>query len=114
MFLTNEDLKAISKLLDEKLDEKLDKRLNPINGRLDSMEGRLDKLESRLDSMEGRLTKLEEDVASLKTGQMEIRKELYRLDRRIEDAYRTALDAWGEGVENRTLIMNMMNCKTIA
>lgn len=37
----------------------------------------------------------------LEVGQAETTRELFRLDRKISDTYNLALDAWGQGVENR-------------
>ena len=34
-------------------------------------------------------------------GQADIQRQLYRMDRKISDTYNLALDAWGQGVENR-------------
>ena len=62
--------------------------------KLDNMERKLDKVESRLDKVESRLDNLE-------SGQAEIKKQIYRMDRKISDTYNLALDAWGQGVENR-------------
>lgn len=89
MALTREDLLAISDLMDAKL--------HPINERLDRMD-------SRLDGMEVRLEKLESDVSGLKTGQLEIRKDLKEVDKKVSYTYQLALDAWGTSVENRTLL----------
>lgn len=77
MALTNEDLLAISQLLDTKLDQKL----QPINNRLE---------------------KLESEVASLGAGQLAIRKELKEVHHTVADTYDLALDAWGKSTENRT------------
>ena len=52
MALTNEDLQAISDMMD--------KKLNPINGRLDKMGNRLDKMDDRLDKMDDRLDKMDD------------------------------------------------------
>ena len=54
---------------------------------IDNVESKLDKVETRLGKLEG--------------GQAEIRKQLYRMDRKITDTYNLALDAWGQSVENR-------------
>ena len=96
MALTNEDLKVLSDLLDEKLD----KRLNPIEEKLDTIENRLDKVETRLD-------RLETDVATVKKGLTEIRGAQIKLDRRISDIYNLALDVWGQGMENRAWLQKM-------
>lgn len=40
----------------------------------------------------------------LELGQAELKREIYRIDRKISDTYNLALDAWGQGVENRTYL----------
>ena len=75
MALTRNDLQAIQGLL------------QPINERLDGIDNRLDKVES--------------EVSALKGGQLEIRKDLKRMDRKISDTYDLALEAWGKSTENR-------------
>ena len=52
------------------------------------------RLFEKLDNIEGRLDNLEK-------GQADIQRQLYRMDRKISDTYNLALDAWGQGVENR-------------
>ncbi|MCI9144599.1 MAG: hypothetical protein HFH87_18605 [Lachnospiraceae bacterium] len=89
MTWTNEDLKALSDLLDEKLD----KRLDPMGKKLDKIESRLDRLET--------------DVAAVKKGLAEIRSEQIKMDRRISDIYNLTLDIWGQGVENRAWFERM-------
>ena len=103
MALTKEELKALSDLLDEKLD----KRLAPIEKKLDKIEGRLDAMEIRLEKVEGRLDRLETDVAAVKKGLTEVRGAQIKIDRRISDIYNLALDAWGQGVENRAWLQRM-------
>ncbi|MCM1065168.1 MAG: hypothetical protein NC420_12030 [Eubacterium sp.] len=80
MALTNEDLMAISNLMDQKI--------HPINDRLDRIEIRLDKLES--------------DVSALKVGQAELSRHLTEIDKKVSYTYQLALDAWGTSTENRT------------
>ena len=89
MTWTNEDLKALSDLLNEKLD----KRLDPMGKKLDKIESRLDRLET--------------DVAAVKKGLAEIRSEQIKMDRRISDIYNLTLDIWGQGVENRAWLDRM-------
>lgn len=62
---------------------------------------KLENIESRLDNVEGRLDKVEGRLGKLEGGQAEIRKQLYRMDRKITDTYNLALDAWGQSVENK-------------
>ena len=87
MALTNEDLQAISNLMDNKL--------QPINGRLDKMDNRLDKMDNRLD-------KLESEISSVKANQLELRKEVKEVKSKLDDTYELALEAWGTSTENRT------------
>lgn len=103
MALTKEDLKALSDLLDERLD----KRLEPMEKKLDKIENRLDTVESRLDKVESRLDRLETDVAAVRKGLTEVRGAQIKMDRRISDIYNLALDAWGQGVENRAWLQRM-------
>lgn len=93
MALTNEDLQAISGLLDMKL--------RPIDCRLDNIETRLDKVETRLDKVEIRLDRLESEMSGLKIGQAEIRDHMKELDQKISETNELALDAWGTSIENR-------------
>ena len=86
-------LSAISDMMDQKLE--------PIHQRLDRMEGRMDHIEDRMDRMEGRMDKLESQVSALRAGQLEMSKDIKKLNNRIEKANQLALDAWGRGVENR-------------
>ena len=51
MTLTNEDLQAISQLLDVKLDE----RLKPMNDHFESIDARLDAMDQRFDVIEFKL-----------------------------------------------------------
>ena len=62
---------------------------------------KLDNIEGRLDNIEGRLDKVESRLNNLESGQAEIKRQIYRMDRKISDTYNLALDAWGQGVENR-------------
>lgn len=75
MALTENDLHAIQVLL------------QPINIRLDKMDNRLDKMDS--------------EVSSLKAGQLEIRKYLKNVDKKVSATYELALDAWGNSTKNR-------------
>lgn len=45
---------------------------------------------------------MESEVSSLKVGQLDIRKDLRSLDRKISDTYELALDVRGQSTENRT------------
>lgn len=111
MLLTKSDLQAIQILLQplnnrlDKVDERLDgidNRLDRMDERFDRMDERLDGMESRMDRLENKVDKVESEVSALKSGQLEIRKDLKVLDKKITDTYDLALDAWGQSTENRT------------
>ena len=91
MALTNHDLMAISQLMDQKI--------QPLHHRLDLMDNRLDNMDSRLD-------KLESNVSALKAGQIDLRKSLNGVDRKVSETYKLALDAWGTSAENRVWLEN--------
>ena len=93
MALTNEDLQAISNLMDNKL--------QPINGRLDKMDERLDKMDARFDKIENRLDKIESEVSSVKANQLELSKAVREVKHKVDDTYELALEAWGKSTENR-------------
>lgn len=73
----NDLLQAISNLLDE--------RLTPVNTKLE---------------------KLEADTSALRSGQLEIRKQLKEVKHKVSDTYDLALDAWGTSTENRNWLEN--------
>lgn len=84
MALTKEDLQAISNMMDQKFDE----RLEPINRRLD---------------------KLEFKVNALRSGQIDIRKDIKAIDIKVSETYDIALDAWGTSTENREWLESTAN-----
>lgn len=77
MTLTNEDLLALSNMMDQKL--------QPINNRLD---------------------KIESDISSLKVGQRDLKKEMRQVKDKVSDTYDLALEAWGQSTENRAWLEN--------
>ncbi len=103
----NELLLALSGMMDKKLEpihgrlDSMEGRLDGMDSRLDSMEGHLESMEGRLDGMEGRLDKLESEVSALHVGQLEMKKDIKQMDKKVSETYRLALDAWGQSTENR-------------
>lgn len=77
MTLTNEDLLALSNMMDQKLQH--------INNRLD---------------------KIESDISSLKVGQRDLKKEMRQVKDKVSDTYDLALEAWGQSTENRAWLEN--------
>ena len=80
MALTNEDIKAISDLMDRKLE--------PINQRLDQMDNRLDKMDNRLDLIElkqDRTSKKLDDLQlDVKIAERDIRRDIHTLNDEME------------------------------
>ena len=60
----------------------------------------------KIGTVETRINQLDKKIDNLEVGQIGIKKELYMIDRQIADTYKLALDAWGQGVENRTWLKN--------
>lgn len=85
--------------------EEMDKRFDRIDMRFDGIDERLDGMDKRFDRVELRLEKCESEISALKVGQNEMRKDIRRLEKKIDDTYELALDAWGQGYENRKLIL---------
>ncbi len=73
MALTNDDLKAISQLLDE--------RLKPINDHLDKVDSRLDVIELKQDRTSKKLDDLQLDV---KIAERDIRRDIHKLNDEME------------------------------
>ncbi len=90
--------------MDKRFD-RIDDRFDSIDMRLDGMDKRFDGMDKRFDRMELRLEKCESEMSALKVGQNEMRKDIRRLEKKIDDTYELALDAWGQGYENRKLIL---------
>lgn len=110
MTLTKEDLAAISELLDVKFIQ-VDKRLSVVEERLNVVEERLDKMEERLDKMEERLDRMDGNIVALRTGQSEIRSDLNKLSKRVDDIYDHVLDNWGEIQESKKRLERLENMK---
>ena len=68
------------------------------------MDARFDAMEKRQDGMELRLEKVESYCSALRHGQNEMHKELKNLSARVESTYMLALEAWGNSMENRSLL----------
>ncbi len=76
------------------ISDMMDQKLQPIHELLGGME-------SRMNTMEARMDKLESQVSALRAGQLDMSKDIKKLNNRIEKANQLALVAWGRGVENR-------------
>lgn len=71
--------------------EKLDLLLTEIQGMKSEMQG-----------MKSEIQGMKEKIDKLSLGQLEIKKEIYMLNRKISDTYNVALDALGTSAENRS------------
>lgn len=92
--------------LEQKVED-LDHRMESVERRMESVEQRMESVEQRMDSVESRLDKLASDTASLKAGQLSLRKDIKILDQKVQSTYELALEAWGKSTENRMLIQEM-------
>ena len=67
---------------------------------------KLDLLISEMQGMKGEMQGMKEKIDKLSLGQLEIKKEIYMLNRKITDTYNVALDALGTSAENRSWLEN--------
>lgn len=76
------------------------------NEKLDLILARLDSIESEMQGMKSEIQGMKEKIDKVSLGQLEIKKEIIMLNRKISDTYNLALDAWGTSAENRTWLEN--------
>lgn len=69
--------------------------------RFDKIEGRLDTMDAKFRKVNNELDKLNSQTSSLRSGQIDIRKEIKAVDIKLSETYQLALDAWGTNTENR-------------
>ena len=62
---------------------------------------KLDLLLAEMQGMKSEIQSMKEKVDKLSLGQLEIKEEIYMLNRKISDTYNVALDALGTSAENR-------------
>ena len=62
---------------------------------------KLDLLLTKVQGMETEMQDMKKKLDKLSLGQLEIRKEIIMLNRKISDTYEVALDALGTSTENR-------------
>lgn len=84
------------------MSEMMDKKLQPINNRLDKIETDVSSLKTDVSSLKESNIKMEADIAALKIGQRELKKDMRVLKDKVSDTYDLALEAWGQSTENRT------------
>lgn len=82
--------------------EKLDLLLIKVQGIETGMQG----MKSEIQGMKGEMQGMKEKMNKLSLGQLEIRKEIIMLNRKISDTYNVALDALGTSTENRSWLEN--------
>ena len=67
---------------------------------------KLDLLLAEMQCMKSEIQSMKEKVDKLSLGQLEIKEEIYMLNRKISDTYNVALDALGTSAENRAWLEN--------
>lgn len=72
------------------------------NEKLDLILSRLDSIESEMQGMKTEMQGMKQKIDKVSLGQLEIKKEIIMLNRKISDTYDVALDALGTSTENRT------------
>ncbi len=78
--------------------EKLDLILSEIQGVKSDMQG----MKSEIQGIKSEIQDMKKKLDKLSLEELEIRKEIIMINRKISDTYNVALDALGTSVENRT------------
>ena len=84
--------------------EKLDLLLTKVQGMETEMQGMKEDMQGMKTEMQGikdEVQGMKKKLDKLSLGQLEIRKEIIMLNRKISDTYDVALDALGTSTENR-------------
>lgn len=74
---------------------------------------KLDLLLTKVQGMETEMQGMKKKLDKLSLGQLEIRKEIIMLNRKISDTYDVALDALGTSTENRTWLEKGTDRKSV-
>ena len=70
--------------------------------KLDLLVTEIQSIKGDIQNMKSDMQGMKEKIDKLSMGQLEIKKEIYMLNRKISDTYNVALDALGTSAENRT------------
>lgn len=84
--------------------EKLDLLLTKVQGMETEMQGMKEDMQGMKTEMQGikdEVQGMKKKLDKLSSGQLEIRKEIIMLNRKISDTYEVALDALGTSTQNR-------------
>lgn len=119
--------KELLSAIEEMLDRKLEAFKREVEQRFESLERRLDSLEQRLDSLEqevkrhgeileshgkkldrhekllsglcDRMDRAESRIGALQAGQLDIRRDIRNISEKLDMAFDTAVECWGQCVE---------------
>lgn len=70
--------------------------------KLDLLVTEIQSIKGDIQGMKSEMQGMKEKIDKLSMGQVEIKKEIYILNRKISDTYNVTLDALGTSAENRT------------
>lgn len=76
--------------------------MQDMKGEIQGMKGEMQDMKGEMQGMKGEMQDMKKKIDKLAVGQLEIKKEIYMLNRKIMDTYNVALDALGTSAENRT------------
>ncbi len=68
---------------------------------MQDMKAEMQDMKAEMQDMKNDVREIRQKVNRLEVAQADIKRELFRIDRKISDTYNLALDAWGQGVENK-------------
>ena len=101
MTLTNEDLMALSNMMDSKL--------KPINDRLDKVEERLNKMDERFDQVEVRLNKMDERFDQVESQISAMQSDVTKIKQTVIRNYDITEEFYAHQKEHNTLVSDRLD-----
>ena len=98
---------------DNELLQKILAEVQDMNAEMQGMKAEMQDMKAEMQGMKAEEQSTKKDILEIKqkinrieVGQSEMKRELFRIDRKISDTYNLALDALGMSTENRELLEN--------
>ena len=97
--MLNKILELVNNLGSDVQDVK--QKVSGLESDMQNVKQKVSGLESEMKMANNRLDKIESEISALRAGQIDIRKEIKQVDKKVSDTYNLALDARGTSAENR-------------
>lgn len=115
MTLTNEDLMALSNMMDSKLKpindrlDKVEERLNKMDERFDQVEVRLNKMDERFDQVEARLNKMDERFDQVESQISALQSDVTKIKQTVIRNYDITEEFYAHQKEHNTLVSDRLD-----